>query len=73
MKEAGIEIVLTPRRIHEQSLTFSFPTSNNEAKYEAVLVGLRAAITLGVTGLEDSSLIVNQVIEGVHRKRSLDG
>jgi len=74
-KEASIGIVLTTPEgsIIEQSFTVGFPASNNEAKYEAVLVGLRAAITLGVTGLEDSSLIVNQVIEGVHRKRSLDG
>jgi len=38
--------------------------SNNEAEYEAVLAGLRMAITLGVTGLEvrcDSSVVVNQV------------
>ena len=66
-KGAGIVIVLITLEgsIIEQSFTLSFPASNNEADYEAVLAGLRAAITLGVMGLKvrcDSSLIINQVI-----------
>ena len=70
---AGIKIVLTTleRSIIEQSFTLGFPVSNNKAEYEAVLVGLQVAITLGVTGLEvhcDSSLVVNQV-SGEHVAR----
>jgi len=65
-KGVGIGIVLTTPEgsIIEQSFTLGFHASNNEAEYEVVLAGLRAAITLEVTGLEvhcDSSLIVNQV------------
>ena len=61
----GIVFVLTTpeESIIEQSYTLGFSTSNNEAEYEPVLAGLRAAITLEVTGLEvqcDSSLVVNQ-------------
>ena len=60
------EIVLTTPEgsIIEQSFTLGFPASNNEAEYEAVLAGLRSAITLRVTGLKvrcDSLLVVNQV------------
>ena len=63
---AGIEIVLTTPEgsIIKQSFTLSFSASKNEAEYEAVLVGLRMAITLGVTGLKvwcNYSLVVNQV------------
>ena len=65
-KGAGIKIVLaTPEgSIIEQSFTLGFLASNNEAKYEAILVGFQAAITLRVKELEvrcDFSLIVNQV------------
>ena len=65
---ACIRIILaTPEgSIIEQSFTLGFPTSNNEAEYEAVLTELRMATTLGVTWLEvrcDSSLVVNQVSE----------
>ena len=38
-----------------------FPANNSEAKYEAVIVGLKMATTLGVTRLEvrcDSLLVV---------------
>jgi len=51
---AGIKIVLvTPEGfIIEQAFTLGFPTSNNEAEYASVLIGLRAAITLGVRGSE---------------------
>jgi len=63
-KRAGIGIVLTIPKgsIIEQSFTLSSPAFHNEVEYEAVLAGLRAAITLGVTVFEvqcDSSHIVN--------------
>jgi len=53
-KEADIEIVLIAPEgsIIKQSFTFGFPTSNNEAEYEAVLTGLRMAIILRVIGFE---------------------
>ena len=65
-KGVGIGIILTALEgsIIEQSFTLCFLASNNEAEYETVLAGLRAAITIGITGLEvqcDSSLVVNQV------------
>jgi len=37
--------------IIKQSFTLGFPSSNNEAEYKAVRAGLRAAITLKVTGI----------------------
>ena len=51
---AGIGIVLTTPEgsIIEQSFTLGFPASNNEAEYKVALTGLRAAITLRVTGLK---------------------
>ena len=53
-KEVGIRIVLTipEGSIIEHSVTLDFLTSNNEAEYEVVLTGFRAAIMLGVIGLE---------------------
>jgi len=53
-KRAGIWIVLTTLEgsIIEQSFTLGFPVSDNEAEDEAVLTGLRMAITFGVTWLE---------------------
>ena len=57
--------------IIEQSFTLGFPTSNNEAEYEAVQGELRIATMLGPIGLEvqcDSSLIVNQVSENSLRE-----
>ena len=65
-KGAGIGIVCTTpeRPIIKQYFTLGFPASNNRVEYEAVLVRLRMAITLGVAGVEvrcDSSLVVNQV------------
>ena len=48
----------------EYALRFSFPASNNQAEYEALLAGLRAADGLGVKRLKaysDSQLVVNQL------------
>jgi ribonuclease HI len=44
-------------------LQMHFPTSNNAAEYEALLHGLRIAMTLGIHRLKvlkDSLLVVNQ-------------
>ena len=43
-----------------------FPTSNNMAEYEALLIGLRIAIELGIRRLDvrgDSQLITDQVMK----------
>ena len=43
-----------------------FPSSNNVAKYEALVNGLRIAIELGVRHLdvqEDSQLVIDQVMK----------
>ena len=48
----------------EYSFRLGFRASNNEAEYEVLLVGLRAALSLGVADLEvylDSRLVVSQV------------
>ena len=47
-------------------LQIHFDSSNNEAEYEALLYGLRMAISLGVHRLMvcgDSNLVVNQVMK----------
>nr|CAN65579.1 hypothetical protein VITISV_009331 [Vitis vinifera] len=52
------------RELLEWAIQLSFSTSNNEAKYEAILAGLDLALTLATTKLEihsDSHLIVRQI------------
>ena len=47
-------------------LQIHFPATNNEAEYEALLYGLRMAISPGIRWLMvfgDSDLVVNQVIK----------
>ena len=65
-KVSRIWIVLTTPEgsIIEQSYTLGSFTTNNKAKYEAVIAGLKMATTLRVTELEvrcDSLLVVSQV------------
>ncbi|GJQ90430.1 reverse transcriptase domain-containing protein [Tanacetum coccineum] len=48
------------------ALRFEFKALNNEAKYEALLAGLRIADSMGVRGIEaflDSKLVENQMID----------
>jgi ribonuclease HI len=55
----------------EYSLKFELPTSNNQAEYEACLVGIRAAKELGATAItlcSDSQLVVSQ-IKGEYQAR----
>ena len=61
---AGI-VIITPEGIRlEHSFRLGFRASNNEAKYEALLVGLKAILDPGSLEVEvylDSRLVVNQV------------
>ena len=63
---AGARIfIITPEGIRvEHSFRLDFKTSNNEAKYEALLAKLRAVLNLGAREVEvysNSRLVVNQV------------
>ena len=63
---AGVEIVIiTQERIRlEHSFRLRFRASNNEAEYEALLVGLRTVLNMGARDVEiylDSRLVVSQV------------
>ncbi|SPT18504.1 unnamed protein product [Triticum aestivum] len=65
---SGAGIVLVSPRGDKLSyvLQIHFDSSNNEAEYEALLYGLRMAISLGVRRLMvygDSDLVVNQVMK----------
>ena len=65
---SGVGVVLVSQRGDKLSyvLQIHFDSSNNEAEYEALLYGLRMAISLGVRRLMvygDSDLVVNQVMK----------
>ena len=67
MHSSGARIILTtPKGIHlEYALRFGFQASNNEAEYEALLVGLQLATSMGAQQVQvysDSQLITNQVL-----------
>uniref|UniRef100_A0A2N9IY34 Uncharacterized protein n=1 Tax=Fagus sylvatica TaxID=28930 RepID=A0A2N9IY34_FAGSY len=60
----GIVLVSPEGELLEQTVRLGFSASNNEAEYEALLHGLRAAKRLGADPLTihcDSQLIVNQL------------
>uniref|UniRef100_A0A2N9HNT3 Uncharacterized protein n=1 Tax=Fagus sylvatica TaxID=28930 RepID=A0A2N9HNT3_FAGSY len=62
----GVGIVLRSPEgdIIKQAIRLQYPTTNNEAEYEALLVGLKTAKILGATELDvrsDSQLVVGQV------------
>ena len=65
---AGASVVLKSLEgaIFEYCLSLNFPSTNNEAEYEAFIIGLQSANKLGFLELHifnDSKLVVNQVIE----------
>ena len=65
---AGAGIVLVSPRKDEMRyvLQIHIPATNNEAEYEALLYGLRMAISLGVKRpmvFGDSDLVINQVMK----------
>ncbi|XP_059629698.1 uncharacterized protein LOC132272598 [Cornus florida] len=59
-------VIITPEGTKlQQSIRLTFPATNNEAKYEALLTGFQLANQLQVRCLKvfsDSQLVVNQVI-----------
>uniref|UniRef100_A0A2N9JBM8 Uncharacterized protein n=1 Tax=Fagus sylvatica TaxID=28930 RepID=A0A2N9JBM8_FAGSY len=66
MKGAGAGAVLVSPEglILEQAMRLGFLASNNEAEYEALLIGLRSALRLGADRLQvfcDSQLVVNHI------------
>ncbi|XP_022156791.1 uncharacterized protein LOC111023625 [Momordica charantia] len=68
---AGVLLLASDDMRFEYALRFNFRTSNNEAGYEALFVGLRMAKGLGATHLlifSDSQLIVNQIREDYQTK-----
>ena len=65
-KGAGVGLVLTSSEmvIIEKSLRLDFPTTNNEAEYEALLEGMAMVQRMGGKSIKlfsDSRLVVNQV------------
>ncbi|KAM2454578.1 hypothetical protein PS1_014675 [Malus domestica] len=71
----GVGLILTTldKMAMEYVLRFKFKASNNEAEYEALLVGLRLAKHLGVKRIDifsDSQLVVNQVTNNFDAKDS---
>jgi ribonuclease HI len=63
---AGL-LFISPLGVHMRYIIrLHFPTSNNVAKYEALVMGLRIAVELGVQHLDvrgDSQLMIDQVMK----------
>ncbi|KAK0583129.1 hypothetical protein LWI29_033613 [Acer saccharum] len=63
---AGIVITTPEGDAVECAMRFDFKATNNQAKYEALLAGLRVCTALGADELEifsDSQVVVNQVLD----------
>src|SRR3954463_10546632 len=63
---AGVVLVSPRKDKMRYVLQIHFSATNNEAKYEALLYGLRMAISLGIRRLMivgDSDLVINQVMK----------
>jgi ribonuclease HI len=66
---AGLLFVSPLEKHVRYVLCLHFPVSNNVAKYEALVNGLRIAIELGVWRLDargDSQLVIDQVMKNSH-------
>ncbi|KAK3013207.1 hypothetical protein RJ639_010395 [Escallonia herrerae] len=62
---AGLILISSDKFVIEYALRFDFQASNNEAKYEALLAGIRLAHSLKVDSLSihtDSRLVVNHIL-----------
>ncbi|GJZ20910.1 reverse transcriptase domain-containing protein [Tanacetum coccineum] len=79
--EAGLILTNPEGMEFTYALRFRFDATNNEAEYEALIVGLRIAEQMGVKNLQanvDSRLVANQVNGTIKRKvhqrsRGIDG
>jgi ribonuclease HI len=61
---AGVLFISQDRKQLKYVLQILWPATNNEAKYEALIHGLRVAASLGIKRLlvyGDLSIVVNQV------------
>ena len=61
---AGVVITAPEGDVLKYGLQLRFPTTNNEAEYEAILTGLRIARALGAKNISlrsDSQLVIGQV------------
>ncbi|XP_041003985.1 uncharacterized protein Mb2253c-like [Juglans microcarpa x Juglans regia] len=68
----GVHIIGDSRHEHHYMVKLTAKTTNNEAKYEALVAGLSIAEALGVTEVKvkvDSQVVVNQVL-GVYKMKS---
>ena len=57
-------VLKSPREEHMFAYKLCFPCSNNEAEYEALLLGLKAAKRFGIKKLKefgDFELVIKQV------------
>jgi ribonuclease HI len=66
LEGSGAGLILTDPSKNEYTyaLKFNFPTTNNEAEYEALLSGLRIARKMGVQNIKvfvDSQLVANHI------------
>lgn len=60
----GLLLQSSNREQLEQAIRLGFPTSNNEAKYDAILDGLSLVLTFSMSKLEvcsDSQLVIGQI------------
>ncbi|GJV77344.1 reverse transcriptase domain-containing protein [Tanacetum coccineum] len=72
--EAGLILTNPEGMKFTYALRFRFEATNNEAEYEALIVGLRIAEQMGVKNLQsnvDSRLVANQV-NGTHLAKEVD-
>ncbi|XP_070660455.1 uncharacterized protein [Malus domestica] len=70
---AGLVFTTPDKVAMEYAFRFKFKASNNEAEYEALIVGLRLAKNIGVKLIDifsDSQLVVNQVTNNFDVKDS---
>lgn len=62
----GVGVILTSLKgdILKYGVQLQFPATNDEAKYEAILIGLRVARSLGAKNVilkSDSKLVIGQI------------
>jgi ribonuclease HI len=73
---AGLLFILPLGKHVRYVICLHFPVSNNVAKYEALVNGLRIAVELGVRCLDahgDSQLVIDQVMKNSHcRDRKME-